>query len=490
MKFALYALEDDDCDVEKKGVLCSNIFARSLEGKSWLDPTESFSVLLRCCVGGDYKQALEIALAHPLGPERKKCVRQLVYALVDRAEIEVLCSLPLQTYGEEIWRVVLQALESKIDRADVSPTGKLTYFHVTYAFCINHCRFTTAASVMYDLAHQVEVAVHDSRFQWDKTSIKLYREALAACLTPLRLVGPSLSHATIIRPYPPMLTPTGRVRESTKSRQDSVMLTLEDVQSKFLLADVAMQLCASSSSGSAGGMGKSKRGRDGRVVLKSLANEVLLSAAIEAGMFEAAALLCERFALDATNLFIALTSHTLQRGNGDWEKLRRYLFTLDKIPVNETGKDKSVLHTYKYHEVVVRCVLESKAGMDLPLWLISSFGEWGQVHHGLRRGVRAFGGGDSDACLLLRLMLEYGRAGEAAALAAEMLGGMVSEALFDRQVMATPPHLPVKLLDQILMSCQEEERAQREGMAAALKNYLVALNTQTKTQQSVAMKYL
>ena len=406
-------------------------------------------------------------------------MRQLVYALVDRAEIEVLCSLPLQTYGEEVWRVVVQALESKIDRADVRPSGKLTYFHVMYAFCINHCRFTTAAAVMYDLAHQVEVAVHDARFHWDATTTKIYKEALAACLTPLRLVGPSPAHASIIRPYPPMLLPTGQNREPRPA--DSVMITLEDIQSKFLLADVALKLCSRDGA---------KRGRSGGVVLKSLANEALLAAAIEARLFDEAAMLCKRFHLDATALFNALTCEAVEEGENDrgWERVRQLLFVLDRVEDN--GKNGSSLHTFKYHEAVVRCLLARKPGMELPLWLVSSFGKWGEVHHGLRRGVRAFGGGDSDTALLLRVLLEHGRVKEAAEFATEMLHGMVSEALFDRLVLATPPHLPVKLIDRILLNCGDNESRQKEQLQGALREFLLALKTQAATKQSVAMKYL
>uniref|UniRef100_A0A7S2RG73 Uncharacterized protein n=1 Tax=Mucochytrium quahogii TaxID=96639 RepID=A0A7S2RG73_9STRA len=459
IELALRALKLPACTDNHRGVLCANIFARSLDLK-------------------DYKQALNASRLYPRkhGEEYEgdKYIAQLVSIMVERSEVKALCELPFQTYSENVWKwIVMKTLERKTEEhQSVDKNGDvMAYYHTFYTFCVHHGRFNEAANCMLLIVYRLQQNMSKlqggaTTCRWDAENLDSLEGSLAQCLTALRQTpNQNATLFTRMKPRFPWLE-----EDTISSSKKCFAVTLKEVEKLYTLAHMGHKLLRKSTT------------------LKecTLVPDDLVLNLVDHMLWDDATTVIQKFSLSATRMFERMTSKYFEQTSSSLS-IQKQLKLLDVVKANDIPKGtERLLKQYDYHVVVLGTMLTLKPNVEIPQWLISSFLSWGEFNSGMRSHAHPFYK-DSPLkntrgpVILLRELVKYNRIEEACTLATDLLGCMLDAETFQSpETYRNPPIIPVSAFDLLLVECQKDpklgrsEEKLRDAISAYAKNVSLA----------------
>jgi len=151
-----------------------------------------------------------------------------------------------------------------------------------------------------------------------------------------------------------------------------------------------------------------------------------------------------------------------------------------------------IIPTFSCHSVVLETLLRNEQMIEIPHWLLSSFGNWCNFYRGLHGSLRSFAGSQSDPARLIRILLCHDRTLDACKFAVTLLRAMTVKEIFNRDSLSNLPWFPHKLMDQLstslMLESSEEFTVAAVELEAAITDYVNLVNKAQKTS-SVGLKY-
>ncbi|XP_075044180.1 nuclear pore complex protein Nup160 [Mixophyes fleayi] len=416
---------------------------------------------------GHNSQAYDALTQIPDHGRQLDCLRQLVVILCERSQLQDLVHFPYVNLHNEVVGII----ESRARAVDLMTHN---YYELLYAFHIYRHNYRKAAAVMFEYGIRLGREVRTVR------GLEKQVNSYLACLNCLRLIRPE--YAWIVQPA------TGAVYErpgsSPKRNHDGEsasvprssqidILELQDLEKEYILAQTRLILA--------------KHDKNATAVAGSAAAEEMVSLLVQAGLFDAAILLCQTFKLCLIPVFEGLAYKCIKLQNGGdvaqaeaWRWLAANQLSSVVIAKESCATDEawrlmtSYLETHKTQNCLYhRCIIDKllSHGVPLPNWLINSY-----------KAV--------DAAELLRLYLKYDLLEEAAELVLEYVDAILGKGHqyfgIELPLSAVSPlvWLPYSAIDHLLQALEENNNSRHnrdllEKLQAKLDEYFNKLQTST-----------
>uniref|UniRef100_A0A8C5QNX6 Nucleoporin 160 n=1 Tax=Leptobrachium leishanense TaxID=445787 RepID=A0A8C5QNX6_9ANUR len=436
IKFATLAITESDDNWKSQAVLRTLIFKHLLDM-------------------GNNSQAYEALTMIPDPSRQLDCLRQLVVVLCERSQLQDLVEFPYVNLENE----VVSIIESRARAVDLMTHN---YYELLYAFHIYRHNYRKAGTIMYEYGMRLGREVRT------KEGLEKQVNTYLACLNCMRLIRSK--YAWIVQPTSgavyeragasPKRTHDGESPVVPKSSQIEI-LELKDLEKEYVLSQTHLTLV--------------QQVQGTAAIAGSTSAEEMVRLLIQAGLFNAAIVLCQTFNLSLTPIFegLAYKCIVLQNcGEAAYAEAWQWLAANQESSV-VTAKDSSatdeawrLMTSYldKYDSslgLYHRCVIDKllSHGVPLPSWLINSY--------------KAM-----DVAALLHLYLRYDLLEEASELVLEYVDAVLGKGHqyfgIEKPLSATCPQvwLPYTAIDHLLQALTDNRNQHNTDLLEKLKGKL------------------